>query len=257
MARGAGRAHELLTRQLVQGVLHLARITIAHRDERTRPEHLAHDGGVLQQALALGRERVQASGDQRLHRVRDVHLLFQLTPVRQQTHELLRVQRVPAGSLEQRPLRLRRQNRSFEQAADEAGRFLLGERERLIRCAFWAWAPNVGFRSYSSGRVVQRRRSGTSCAHPARCSRKERSASSAQCRSSKTSTVSRSSAHDSSTRRHAANVSSCEAGSPPAPTSGSRRALSQAKSGSRPGALGRASPPPPRACPSRGSRTRP
>ena len=127
----AGRAHELLTRQLVQGLLHLARITIAHRDERARPEHLAHDGGVLKQGLALGRAACPGGRRSAPAPSRDVHLLIQLTPVRQQTHELLCVQRVAAGSLEQRPLRLRRQNRPLEEDADEAGRLLLGERREI------------------------------------------------------------------------------------------------------------------------------
>ena len=106
---------------------------------------------------------------------------------------------------------------------------------RLICCVFRAFAPKPGCCSYSSGRAVQSSSSGTPSDQSARCSRKESSASSAQCRSSKTSTVSRPSAHDSSTRRQAVNDSSCAAGSPPAPTSGARRALSQAKSGSAAG----------------------
>jgi hypothetical protein len=55
--------------------------------------------------LFIGGKRVQAGGDQRLHRVG--HLLHQLPAIGEQAHELLRVERVAAGALEQGPLRLR------------------------------------------------------------------------------------------------------------------------------------------------------
>ena len=61
---------------------------------------------------------------------------------------------------------------------------------------------------------------------------KVRSASSAQCRSSNTSTVVRSAARLSQKRRHAAKDSSSDAGSAGAPTRGASRARSQPRSGS-------------------------
>ena len=64
---------------------------------------------------------------------------------------------------------------------------------RLIRCRVAQRSqPKPGCCSYSSGRAVQSTSSGTPSAQSARCSRKESRASSAQCRSSKTSTVGRS-----------------------------------------------------------------
>ena len=105
---------------------------------------------------------------------------------------------------------------------------------------------------------MQSRSSGTPCDQSARCSRKASRASSAQCRSSKTSTVGALRGERLEKRRQAVNDSSCEAGSPPAPTSGASRALSQAPVGIvRAGALARAWPPPPRASRTRGCRTPP
>ena len=113
--RGGGRAtDELLARELVQRLLDVARVPVAHLGQRAGPEHLAHDRGVLEQALALLRERVQPRGNQRLHRVR--HLLdhlAQLPAVGQQAHELLRIQGVASCPLQQRPLGLRRQHRAL------------------------------------------------------------------------------------------------------------------------------------------------
>ena len=96
-------------------------------------------------------------------------------------------------------------------------------------------AAQVGCCSYSSGRAVQSTSSGTPCDQSARCSRNESRASSAQCRSSNTSTVGPCAASPSRKRRQAVNDSSCEAGSAGAPTSGASRALSQARSGSSAG----------------------
>ena len=131
---GARGADELLAGELVQGELDLARLARAHLGERAGPEDLAHHGGVLEQALALGGERVQAGGDQRLHRVGDLlDRPAQLTAVGEQTHELLRVERVAARPLEQRLLCLRRQDRALEERGEEAGRLLVRERGEVDR----------------------------------------------------------------------------------------------------------------------------
>ena len=128
------RADELLAGQLVQRLLDLARVAAAHRRQRARPEHLAHHRGVLEQALALRRERVQAGGDQRLHRVGHLRPRSpSCAAVGEQAHELLRVQRVAARPLEQRLLRLRRQHRPLEQRRRRAGRLLVGQRGEVDR----------------------------------------------------------------------------------------------------------------------------
>ena len=125
--RGGGRAtHELLARELVQRLLDVARVSLAHLGQGTAPEHLADHGGVLEQALALLREGVQPGGNQRLDRVR--HLLDHLPAVGQQAHELLREKGVASRPLQQRPLRLRRQHRALEQRGDQPRGLLVGQR---------------------------------------------------------------------------------------------------------------------------------
>ena len=111
---------------------------------------------------------------------------------------------------------------------------------RLIVVALRLPPAQSGWRSYSSGRAVQTRKSGTPSDQSARCSRKSRSAASAQCRSSKTRHGRRSSAIASRKRRQAVKDSSRSAPRPRSrPTRASRRAdpSSHSRSGRR---LGRA-----------------
>ena len=105
---GSGRAHQLLARQLVQHQLHLVWVTPAHLGHGAGPEHFPHHRRVLEQTLAILAERVQARGDQRLHRGRHLHNLRKRAAVGEQAHELLRIQRVPTRPLQQLPLRLQR-----------------------------------------------------------------------------------------------------------------------------------------------------
>ena len=131
-----GGPDQLLASQLVEGELHLARIALSHAGERSRPKHLADHRGVLEQALALRRERVQASGDQGLHRVGEGHLLEragQQVAVAEQAHELLRVQRVAPGAVEQGLLGRRRQHRPLEEQRDQRRRLVVGERGEVDR----------------------------------------------------------------------------------------------------------------------------
>ena len=80
------------------------------RADRARPEHLADDGCVLQQALLRLRETVEARGDDALERLRERELLGRaLLDV--ELDELLGVERVAARSLEERLLRRRRRAR--------------------------------------------------------------------------------------------------------------------------------------------------
>ena len=103
---------------------------------------------------------------------------------------------------------------------------------RLIGVALRRPLPIVGVAARnSSGRAVPTISSGTPSARPARCSRNASIASSAQCRSSNTSTVGSCSAMCSRNRRHAVNSSSRSAEvDAPIPSSGSRRWRNQARS---------------------------
>ncbi len=232
----AGRPHELLARQLVQRQLHLGRVTVAHRRERTRPEHLAEHRGVLEQALPLGEPacrggRRSAPAPTPAPRPR--------RPVRRGRRAVARTPPRTAGFRRPAPAAAaasRRAARLARRSAETSCAVSVSlSGARLIRCALRAFAPNVGCRSYSSGRAVHRSSNGTPSAQSARCSRKASSAGSAQCRSSNTSTVVRSAASASQKRRQAANDSSWAAGSAGAPTSGASRARSQARSASSSG----------------------
>ena len=109
--------------------------------EPARPEHLPDDGCILQEALLGVRKPVEASGNDALKGLREGELIRRaLLDV--QLDELLRVERVAAGSLEQRLLRLGRQHRASEEVRDELRRLLVGERrERERRRVELAAAP--------------------------------------------------------------------------------------------------------------------
>ena len=112
-------------------------VALAHLRDRAGPEDLPDDRGVGEHRLRVGRERVQAGGDQRLHRVgeRDLGAFSQLparalldeqVPVLQQPHELLGVEGVAARAVEDRLLQLGGDHGGLEQRGDETRGLLLG-----------------------------------------------------------------------------------------------------------------------------------
>ena len=125
---GAGWADELLARELVQGELDLARVPPAHLGDGAGPEDLAQNGGVLEQALPLRRKRVEAGCDERMHRVRHLLGLAALAAIREQAHELLGIEGVAAGALEQGLLRLGGKECALEERGHQAGRLLVCQR---------------------------------------------------------------------------------------------------------------------------------
>ena len=96
---GACGTDELLARKFVQRQLDLTSVAAAHRRDGARPEHLAEHRGILEQALPFRRQRVEAGGDQCLHRFGYLHAVGKPTMVCEQPHELLRVERVSARLL--------------------------------------------------------------------------------------------------------------------------------------------------------------
>ena len=103
---------------------------------------------------------------------------------------LLRVERVPAGAGEQRRLEVGLDDRLLEQQADESCCLRVGERTAATRSRRSPCRrPTPGRRSSSSGRAVATTSSGTPRTHSTRWSTKSSRPSSAQWRSSKTSTV--------------------------------------------------------------------
>jgi hypothetical protein len=139
--RLAGQPDELLARELVQRAPDLVRVAVAHRADRARPEHFPEHRRVLEEGLPLQGQSVETSRDQPVNRLGDRHIrgasdpavLVEQVAVAQHAHEFLGVQRVAAGTLEQQPLRLRRQHRLLQQSGDELGRVRVGERREADR----------------------------------------------------------------------------------------------------------------------------
>ena len=69
-----GRPHQLLARERAKRLDDLAGIAFAHLGDRPGPEDLADDRRIREQRLRVGREGVQAGGDQRLDRIGERNL---------------------------------------------------------------------------------------------------------------------------------------------------------------------------------------
>jgi hypothetical protein len=117
----------------VQDQLELALIAAADLGQGAHPEDLPEHGRVLEQALALRRECVQAGGDQRLHALRQLRLVGGEAAVGEQAHELLGVERVAACPLEDGLLELFAEDGGGDQVGDELGGFLIRGRRPTLR----------------------------------------------------------------------------------------------------------------------------
>jgi hypothetical protein len=100
--------------------------------ERAGPEGLADDGCVLEQFFLLRRQRVEPRRDQPVHGFRERKVVDRAA-LDEQSRELLGVERVSAGALEQRGPRLRAEELAVEQGADEASRVVVGQRGECER----------------------------------------------------------------------------------------------------------------------------
>jgi hypothetical protein len=103
--RAALAPDELLALEGVQRRLHLRPLPAIEHADRPKPEHLAEHGRVLEQLLLCERETVDARRDDALHVLGQRELLV-TAGLLEQARELLRVERIPAGSREQRRLYL-------------------------------------------------------------------------------------------------------------------------------------------------------
>ena len=130
----------------------------------TEPEHLAQDGGLLDHLLVGRRQGIKASGDDRLHALGQGLLQPAFLD---QPDELLRVQRISAGPLDQCLLNVGGQQRPHQQGMDERGRVLIGQRGERECQRVRLPPPQPGRRLSSSGRAVASRSSGTPAAHSA------------------------------------------------------------------------------------------
>ena len=201
-------AHELLPLEPVQEQLGFAPVPVADPLERAEPEDLADDGRVLEQELLLDRKRIEARGDDSLHRLGEPEAAPVLAELVDHARELLGVERVAPGALDQRGLNDRpegqtRSSRAWTRRAVSSSES--GESE--IVAAFGLPPPQPGRRERSSGRAVQTTSIGTPAAQSTRWSMKSSRLSSAQWRSSKTSTSGLRSASASRNLRQAANAS--------------------------------------------------
>ena len=168
---------------------------------------------------------VQASRDDALQRLGQRQVVRRAA-LDEEIRELLRIEGVSAGTLEERMLglasrtgRSRSRARSAAVCSSESG-------ESASVVAFSLPPPQAGRRSRSSGRAVPTTSSGTSASQSTSSSTKSSSVSSAQWRSSNTSTSGRCSDIASSARRHAANATltpvAAELVSSPRPTRAKR-----------------------------------
>ena len=131
--RSAGALHELLPLQRVQELFGLPTGDAVAVRNRAEPEHLADDGGVLQETLLLLRQGVEPRRDDALHRLRQRGdgTAFVEGPgkLRSSAHS----SGFSAGPVEQRRLCVGLEERSVEQVGDQSRRVLVhqrGERDR-------------------------------------------------------------------------------------------------------------------------------
>ncbi len=96
------------------------------------PEHLADDGGVLEQPLLGCAQPVDARGDDALQGLRQAELVGR-SPFAVEVGELLCVERISTGALEQRLLILDGEERRLEEESDQARRLVRVERDECER----------------------------------------------------------------------------------------------------------------------------
>jgi hypothetical protein len=117
----------------VQGQLDLGELANAHLGDGAGPEDLAQHRPVLEQALPLRGQRVQASGDQRLDAFGEDSFACVQAAVGKQADELLGVERIAASPLEHRPLELAAEHTGADQVRDQLGRFAVGKGREVDR----------------------------------------------------------------------------------------------------------------------------
>ena len=100
---------------------------VGFASDRTRPEDLADDSRVLQQALLRVGQAVETGGDDALERLGKGELVRR-APFRIQLDELLGVERIAPRPLEQSLLRFGGEQRPAKEAPDQLGRLLVGQR---------------------------------------------------------------------------------------------------------------------------------
>lgn len=140
----ARRSHELLAGQLMQDVHDVSLGQVPHRRDRAGPEHLPDHSGVGEEGLAVRWQGVQAGRDQGLHSVgeRDLSVLGEhpcraclneKVLVLEEPDELLGIQRVTTGPVQDRGLQLGRDDAGVQQRTHQPGRLGLCQRNQVDR----------------------------------------------------------------------------------------------------------------------------
>ena len=101
------RPQKLLAGQLMEALADVLTTALADRLEGSGPEDLADDGSILEEPLAVRRQRVEPCGDQALYRIGQRQVVCR-AELEEEPRVLLRVQRVAARPVEERGLRLGR-----------------------------------------------------------------------------------------------------------------------------------------------------
>jgi hypothetical protein len=134
------------------------RLQVGGGGKRVRPEDLAVHGRRLQQVLLGGWKEVDASGDDPLHRLRQplVHARARL----QHPHELLGVERVAGGALDEDLLGVGVEQWTLEQRQDETGGGVVVERDERDGCRVPLAAAPAGpaFEQLGPGRTDDEQR---------------------------------------------------------------------------------------------------
>ena len=135
LAREGGPAlssDEFLAVEQMQQSIGLASRDSADRLDRARPEDLPDNGTVLHELLLGSGQCVEASRDDALNGLGQRQVVRRAT-LRVQARELLCIERVPAGPLEQRLLRLRREGSLVEDRMDDLRGLLVAQRRQRDR----------------------------------------------------------------------------------------------------------------------------
>ena len=123
--RPALAAHEVLALERAEQLLGLGPGKAACRCHGADPEDLPVHGGLLQELLLPGRQRIEASRDHALHRFGQ---LPRGPPFAEHPNVLLREERVPARTLQELTLILRELHRLVEKPPDETRGVVLVQR---------------------------------------------------------------------------------------------------------------------------------
>ena len=199
--------HELLALERVESLVRAASGPAAEPGERCAPEHLPEHRGVLEQRLLLGRQRVEARGDDALHALRQRRARRQRPARRASARTARRTAGLPPARSSSAACVSAGSSGRSSSAQHEApvSRPRAATSDSVVRVELAAAPRRTGARATPVARCTTTS-SGTPLTQSTRWSMKSSSPSSAQWRSSNTSTVGLSSASPSRNRRQAANA---------------------------------------------------